>query len=313
MKKEYIILTIIIIALGAYLYFQNSDSTHYTLPQPDALKQAEITKIEIAKKDAIVSISKEADNWFVGQNKFPADQTKLTPVLKMLEEIKLTALISESENYTRYELGDAGKSTVTAWANDKVVRKIDIGKTASSYKHTFVKLDGNKNVYHAAQNLKSIIDKTEDNFVDKTILAFKPESAYSVQISDGEKTHSFTKKMDEVKVDVKKKDPAEKPDPKPEEYWLSSTGEKKGKVNVEAFIKAFSNLECNSFVADLKKDTLGKPIYSVTVTTVNKPNTLSVYKSEKDKDLICTSSKSNFVFNLPADKLDKFKELFSKI
>ncbi len=313
MKKEYIILTIIIIALGAYLYFQNSDSTHYTLPQPEAIKQAEITKFEIAKKDALVSISIESGDWFIGQNKFPADQTKVTPVLKMLEEIKLTALISESGNYTRYELDDAGKTTVTAWANDKIVRKIDIGKTASSYKHTFVKLDGNKNVYHATQNLKSIIDKTEENFIDKTILAFKPEAAYSVKITDDDKTYSFTKTMDDVKVDVKKKDPAEKPDPKPDEYWLSSTGDKKDKANIEAFIKAFSNLECNRFVADPKKDVLSKPIYSVTVTTVNKPNTISVYKSEKEKDLICTSSESSFVFNLPADKLDKFKELFSKI
>lgn len=313
MKKEYIILTIIIIALGAYLYFQNSDSTHYTLPQPEAITQSKITKIEIAKKDGIVSISKEDNDWFVGQNKFPADQTKLTPVLKMLKEIKLTALISESGNYARYELDDAGKSTVTAWVNDKVVIKIDIGKTASSYKHTFVKLDSNKNVYHAAQNLKSIIDKTEENFVDKTILTFKPEAAYSVKITDEDKTYSFTKTIDDVKIDVEKKDSAEKPAPKPEEYWLSSTGDKKEKVNIDAFIKAFSNLECNNFVADLKKDALSKPIYSVTVTTVNKPNTLSVYQSEKDKDLICTSSKSNFVFNLSADKLDKFKELFTKI
>lgn len=315
MKKEYIILTIITISLGVYLYFQNSDNTHYTLPQPGVIEDSQISKIEIVKKDFTISLKKESDEWTIGENKYPAETTKITPILGLLKEIKLTALISESGNYARYELDDASKITLTAWNKDAIVRKIDIGKTASSYKHTFIKLDGNKNVYHADKNLKSIVDKTEDQLVNKTILEFKSESAYSVNIMEGDKNYSFSKKVEEVKVEVNKdqetdkiKSPAE-----PEEFWASSKGEKKDKQSIETFIKAFSSLECDTFVSDVKKEELTNPVYSVSITTVNKPNTLSVYKSDDETKFICTSSKSAFPFNLSSEKIDKFKELFKKI
>ena len=50
-KKEYIILILIIIGLSAYLLMRSSSRTLYQLPELDGLKQSEITKIEISRDD----------------------------------------------------------------------------------------------------------------------------------------------------------------------------------------------------------------------------------------------------------------------
>ena len=41
-KKEYLILGVVIAALAVYLYQRSSDRTHYTLPQPPALAAADV-------------------------------------------------------------------------------------------------------------------------------------------------------------------------------------------------------------------------------------------------------------------------------
>ncbi len=313
MKKEYIILTVIMIALGAYLYFQNSDNTHYTLPQPAVIEETQISKIEILKKDLTIILNKESDLWTIGENKYPVDTTKINAVIDSLKEIKLTALISESGNYSRYELDDATKITVTAWNKDSIVRKVDIGKTASSYKHTFIKLDGNKNVYHAAKNLKSVIDTNEDKLLNKTILEFNFATTSSINITENDKKYSFSKQIEEIKVDINKDKAKDATTPiEPQEFWVSSNGEKKEKQSIEAFIKAFSSLQCDNFAKGLKKEDLKDPVYSVSLTT-DKPYTLSVFKSDDETKYTCTSSMSDFTFNLSSEKIDKFKELFKKI
>ena len=45
-KKEYIVLVLIIAALGIYLYMRSSDRTFYQLPEIAGLEQKDIAKIE---------------------------------------------------------------------------------------------------------------------------------------------------------------------------------------------------------------------------------------------------------------------------
>ena len=316
MKKEYILLAIVTIVLGAYLYFQDSDYTQYTLPQPAVLADSDISKIEIAKKDTKLVLNKESKNWTIGEEKYPADTAKIIDLLDAIKEIKLTALISESGNYPRYELGAENKIEVTAFNQDKITRRFDVGKTASSYKHTFIKLDGNKKVYHAAKNLKSTFDISFDKVVDKTVMKLKADAAYAISTLYDGKKYDFGKKMEEIKVDInkdkeKKDETVEKPS-EPQETWFSAKGDKKDKSVVDAFLKKFSDLKCESFPKGMKKEDLKDPVFAVTIKT-DKDYTLSAFKSDKEDTFICTSSESAFPFMISADKIKELQEAFKKI
>jgi hypothetical protein len=139
-KKEYIILILIIAGLSAYLLMRSSDRTHYQLPQIAGLEQKQVTKIEISKEGNSIVLNKKDNKWYLDPPGYLVDAYKVNDMLTVFETLALTALVSESEDYVRYDLHAGGKITVKAWQEDSLMRNFDIGKAASSFRHTFVKL-----------------------------------------------------------------------------------------------------------------------------------------------------------------------------
>ena len=99
-KKEYAILSVVIIALGLYLFFRNTDRTTYTLPELPALKTQDLTKVEIGKGDQTVVLTRRDDDWFVSPGDYPADDNLVNSMLDILADLKVTALVSETRNYS---------------------------------------------------------------------------------------------------------------------------------------------------------------------------------------------------------------------
>lgn len=55
MKKEYTILIVLIIALGAYLGLKKDGRVHYELPVPAAVDRDKIDRLEIKKRRSPLS------------------------------------------------------------------------------------------------------------------------------------------------------------------------------------------------------------------------------------------------------------------
>lgn len=316
MKKEYILLAIVTVALGLYLYFQNSDLTQYTLPTPEVITDTDITKIEIKKQDTELTLNKSGENWTIGAEGYPAQTAKVTEIIDLIKEIRLTALISESSSYARYELDDANKTSVTAWKDDTILRRFDIGKAASSYKHTFIRLDGDKKVYHAEKNMTSTLNTNQDKVLDKTVMSFKADAVYSFAVTDAGNKSEFAKKMEEIKVDItkdKEKDETEAEKPaEPKEVWFAANGDTKDKNAILTFIKKFASLKCDRYAKGKTKEALKEPLYTFSATT-DKPYTIEVFKGDNEETFICTSSENAFPFELSKSTIDGFKESFGKI
>ncbi|MBW2563516.1 MAG: DUF4340 domain-containing protein, partial [Deltaproteobacteria bacterium] len=184
-KKEYIILAVIIAALLLYLSQRKTDRTLYKLPDVPEISNSNITKIEINKNSTPIILSKEGDLWTIGPKKYPADTLKVKNMLDVMGKLTLTALVSESKSYNRYNLDDDNKITVKAFDKDKLKLEFDIGKAASSFRHTFVKIAGDERVFHARGSFREKFDKTVDDLRDKTVLAFKINEIRELHISKG--------------------------------------------------------------------------------------------------------------------------------
>ena len=148
-KKEYIILALVIIALAAYLVTRTSDRTQYQMPDVPQVAAKEISKLQITRAKAIIVVNKKDDKWYIAPEEFPADGNKIKDILNAIENLTLTALVSESKNYNLYDLDEDKKINVKAWQADNLRRDVDLGKTASSFRHTFVKPAGDERVFHA--------------------------------------------------------------------------------------------------------------------------------------------------------------------
>jgi hypothetical protein len=200
-KKEYIILGVLIAALSAYLLFRNPDKTHYELPTIPEMDVADISKIEISKEGTSLVLNKKDDKWHIAPEGYLADTTKVEGMLNGMESLTLTALVSESESYARYDLDDDDKITVKAWEGNTLKRNFDIGKPASSFQHTLVKLSGDDRVYHGRGNFRNQFDQRVDDLRDKLVLAFDEKDIQEISISKGEE--SVALKRGEVPVEVK--------------------------------------------------------------------------------------------------------------
>ena len=130
LKKEYLILGVIIAALASYLAIHKTDRTHYELPAITKLADSDITSIKITKGPEIIELKQKDDNWLIYPEKYPADNGKITPMVDIIKDLTITAMVSEAESYHRYNLDPENKISIQAGSDGKIVRTFDIGKSA---------------------------------------------------------------------------------------------------------------------------------------------------------------------------------------
>ncbi|MCD6585566.1 MAG: DUF4340 domain-containing protein [Desulfobacteraceae bacterium] len=314
-KKEYIILGVIIASLAAYMAVHKTDRTHYELPVIEQLKGTDITSIKITKGLEIVELKLKDDKWLIYPEKYLADKSKIDPMVDVIKDLKVTAMVSEAESYPRYELDPENKISIQAKADDNIVRTFDIGKSAPSNRHTFIKLPKDKRIYHARDNFRSKFDQTKDNLRDKTVLIVKKSEIHQVEIKDkdGNLVLGMQQKPVEVEIGVEpgsESKPAvtEKTPPAnitPELVWQDADGNPVKDSDINNLFNNVSDLKCESFITGKTKDDFTGPIYTLTLTGT-KTVTLSIFEkiNEDDDAYPAVSSENDYPFMFPAYKMD---------
>lgn len=311
-KKEYIVIALAIILLSVYLFVRKTDQTEYLLPAITQVAASDITRIEIARHNGSVILEKKDGKWRIQPKDYAADSGKVNTMLDDLSKLTLTALVSESKSYARYDLDPDKAVHVKAWAGERLARDIQIGKPASTYQHTFVRIGDNPDVYHARENLKNAFDQTAENLRDKTVLAFSQDEVKEISITqDGKQT--VIKKSEAPPAAAPPEAPpapaagaapAEAPAPSPatkpaEVQWVTDQGKITDLSKMSRLLSTLSHLSCDSYLDDKNPADLGMPVRTLVVQG-KKNYTLSLYaKTDKDaKTYIATSSEVPSVFTL---------------
>lgn len=305
-KKEYSILLAVIIALSLYLTLRNPDRTQYQLPEVPEVDRKDISKIEIAKPDISIVLNKQGGSWHIAPQAYSADTDKVKNMLDVIEKLTLTALVSESKNYDRYNLNDNEKIVVKAWKEDTLRREFEVGKAATSYRHTFVKLAGDDRVYHARGNFRDKFDQTVDNLRDKTVLSFDQTEIREIRIAKGEQLMVFGRKQVPVEVTAgKEAEVRSPPSPKAETVWQTAEGKKGDESKLSRLLTTLSNLRCEKYIDDRKKEDFTNPIYALQLKGLQE-YTLSIFaKTDKsDKNYPAVSSANDYPFLLSDRQAD---------
>lgn len=321
MKKEYIILIILIIGLSAYLGLKKDDQVHYELPTIPQVDTTRIERVEISKADRLVVLNKGEKGWTVTDKNFPANPDDIELILGTLEKIKLSALVSEAKDLVRYELDDTHAVKVKALAGKEVVRSLVVGKTAPSYNHTFIYLDNkDQTVYQANGNFKSQFDKTADDLRDKKVLGFDPDSIKKITLEKQGKTVTLVKapapeKPDQEKdKDKYKKDlTAEKTAPK-ETIWKNESGSVADQKTISDLLSSLSDLECRAFMDDDKAARLKETAPSYKILLENdKTFVLNLFNKNDDQDMEGSCSYTPYAFTLNSYKAEDIVSYTDKL
>ena len=299
-KKEYIILALIIIALSAYLAMRRSDRTLYELPDIPQVSQKEITRLQISRGKTIIDLNRKDSSWYIAPKEYPADADKIKNMLDNIEKLTLTALVSESGNYSLYDLADETKINVKAWQAESLKRNIDVGKTASSFRHTFVKTAGDERVFHARGNFRNIFDTTVDDLRDKTILTYTPSDIQQIQITQEKQSLILNRaQLPETKESptADKKENASPPAQKTE--WQTPGGRTADEAAVNRLLNTLSKLRCDTFIEDRAKEDLTTPVFNIQLKA-SQEYSLSIFAKTEEKETQhpAISSASKYAFLL---------------
>lgn len=300
-KKEYIVLAAIIVALSLYLILRNPDMTQYELPNIPEVAKTDISKIEISKNDAGIVLSQRDNKWHMDPEGYLADEDKVNSMLESMEKLTVSALVSESKNYGRYDLDDDKKIGVKAWAGETLKRDFEVGKTASSFRHTFLKLSGDDRVYHARGDFRSNYDQTVEALRDKTVLSFGQNEIQEIQITKGKEVIAFSRTQAPVEVGTSEDDAAESPpETGTKTVWQTADGKEGDETQVERLLNALSDLRCDKYISDQKKEELTDPVYIFQLKGTQE-YTLSLFakKDEDAKSQPAISSENDYPFLLP--------------
>ena len=228
----YFVMTAIVVALVLYIVLRREDRVRYVLPEMPVVDSLDISAIAIDGPES-VELLRQGDTWIISPEGHTARQSDIDSMLDALRDFAVTDLVSTAEFYDRYELDEKRKLHVTAKDSGNIVRSFDLGKTAPSYNHTYVRLDSDANVYHAASDLRRIFDKNKDDLRDKTVLSFDRNSIVSIAASlpGGDFRLQASSQGDEIS-------------------WESSDGRDWDAEVIDDLLDRLDDFACESFIED---------------------------------------------------------------
>ncbi len=314
-KKEYIILVIIIIALSVYLVMRRGDRTLYELPEIPQVSQKEITRLEITRGKTVIDLNKKENSWYIAPKEYPADADKVKNMLNSIEKLTMTALVSESKNYNLYDLSEEAKINVKAWQGDSLKRDIDVGKTAPSFRHTFVKTAGDDRVYHARGNFRNTFDTTVDDLRDKTILTYTPSDIQQLRITKEKQSFILNRSQLPEKEESSTADKKETASPPAQKTaWQTPDGRTGDEAAVYQLLNTLSDLRCEAFIEDRVKEDFTTPLITIQLKGAQE-YTLSIFAKteEKETEHPAISSASRYAFLLTDSEVEGIMKDLSDI
>ena len=171
-KKEYLILLIIIVVLSTYLLRKNDNKIEMNIPELKLIEKDSIKKLVIENSKGNFTLKIDKKKWSLEPEGFPVLENKIDKMLTLLCNTDISDLISRAEKYGRFGLGEKNRSIVKAFGETSVLRSIMTGNKAESGNRTFIKLENDKMVYQARGNFKESFDIKKADIINKKIYSF---------------------------------------------------------------------------------------------------------------------------------------------
>lgn len=144
MKKNLIILAVILISLLVVYFFTSNKGWNTTNTKADAFTikdTASVTKIFMANKNGFkVMLERKADMWYV--NDMPADMQKVNMILETLHDIKVLKPVEEGGRNTVIGILASEGIKTEIYSGSKLLKTFYVGSETPDQVGTFMLLDG---------------------------------------------------------------------------------------------------------------------------------------------------------------------------
>ena len=262
------------------------------------------------------SLDKKDNTWYIGPEEYPADTNKVKDMLDVIESLTMTALVSESKNYIRYDLNDEKKIALKAWSGSTLSREFDIGKAAQTYRHTHIMLAGDPNVYHARGDFRQKFDQTIANLRDKTVLSFEQNEIRRIEFKKDNEISLVLDRKEIPIVNGKEKDTKGTPPPLTESkiVWQNAEGKGVDETKVRQLLTTLSSFACETYIDNSKKEDFKNLLFTFKLKGAQEYSLSIFAKTNKDaKNYPTVSSGNDYPFLLPDSRVDNMETTINEI
>ena len=301
-NKKYTILISIIIILTVIvittIFLKNKG---YSLPNLKAIN-SNITEVTInrANKENI-SIKLTDDKWTVNE-KYNADNSIIESITNILNTIQPVEIVSrgDAEALQKYKLSDDEILTVTALdSSSKEVRNIKFGMKSTIGNTVYGQIGNDKNIYllgNTSSNPKDAFDKTESDFINKTISSVRQDNIQKITIEYNNNSYTLEKSKDD------------------ENSWVKAWNNNTISLN-DAYSSVFliANLKADGLIDD-NNASKNQPIYKITIqTTEGTALSYSILNKMDNGNYEITLENDSNRYYLSEDSFNSFAEAINKI
>ena len=272
-RITYIVLAGLILLLSLYLALRQRDRMQYTIPELDELRAAEIGMIEIEQSGEVVKLVRSGEIWQIQPGNYPADPELIDQVLTAAATLKLTELVSVTGNYGRFGLEEQSRIRVTVYKEQEPLRSFELGKSASTYRHTFVRIDGDERVFQAPGDPGAFFGLSGQDLRDRSVLSFDQKTITDISAQGDGWSVELTK------VGT---------------TWTDKSGGPVERETIGELLATLSDLDAFSYAEQGRQE--DRHIFSITLTG-SKTYTLDVFPRQ-DNLYPARSSENTHPFNL---------------
>lgn len=150
----------------------------------DTVQITEVKLYPVIGQRKEIRLIREANGWKASHENISAraDKYPVTTMLSSLAELKPQRIVTRKpENWDEYEVGDTTGVKVTILNSDEVLAVMWVGKESSGT--TFIRRDGQPEVFAANGNLLNTFNKKFSDWRDKSFLKLKPDSVMSIEFT----------------------------------------------------------------------------------------------------------------------------------
>lgn len=259
-------------------------------------------QITIVTPAETINLICQDEKWFINEQKYSANDYSVESFVESLSSIRaLNKVASVNENnLNKYELIAGKKITVEAKKDGKVLRSIEIGKSASSASQSYITIDGGNNIYLASGSLRNTFDTSIKSLRSNTIWSYDAASLSSIsltkadgsewgltRIGSGDQT-SWTISLADTEVDPEK---------------------------AKTFLEGFANLTASNWYADdVKAEDLGGELFlTAKLGHTFESSTITIYQipaqtEDDEATYYATSSEIPYVFQISSYMAGKFNK-----
>jgi len=249
-------------------------------------------EIVVTAKDYSLHLYMKEGVWVINDQAYPADENSVGNLEMRVRDVKITDLISEGGYYEKYDLSEDRAVTVTVKKGGAVLRTLMIGKAGGKSSHSYVRLDGSKEIYLAAGIQQDEFRPLPDSLRNKIIFDLKGKEVESFTFTAAGRTYDFHKK---AAVDEKTGE-----EPKAVAAWYCKGYDKQplDDTMISNMLYIFSPLRAVSLPVDKKENELGKIYATAVIRSEGVEYDVKIYSGQENGNYYAVSSKSQYIFTM---------------